>query len=97
MPIVGSHLAQSIAAIPVAERAAVRQAARRPGERAAVRRHAEDEVIVEPTAVEAAEATRNLAGNEQEESHQDRQQHAGYTADGKPATDEDTPRLDVRG
>jgi len=84
-----------MAAVQVAERASVRQATRRLGERAAVRRHDSDEVIVEPTAVEAAEQARNLAGNDQEESHQDRQQHASYTADGRPAADDETPRLDV--
>ena len=96
MPIIGSHLAQSVAAVPVAERAAVRNAPRKV-ERASVRKHSDDEVLVEPTSVEAAEAVRNLAGNDQEESHQDRQEHGGYTAEGRLTPDADAPRLDVRG
>lgn len=52
-----------------------------------------DEVIVQ---VEAAEAVRHLAGNEQEEAHNDRQSKPRYDARGKSRPDE-APRIDMEG
>ncbi len=52
-----------------------------------------DEVIVQ---VEAAEAVRNLAGNEQEEAHSDRESKTRYDARGKSKPDE-APRIDMEG
>ncbi len=52
-----------------------------------------DEVIVQ---VEAAEAVRSLASNEQEEAHEDHQARPQYNAKGRPAKI-GPPRIDVQG
>jgi hypothetical protein len=93
--IVGSNVAQSMAGLSQAERSAVQEkreeAARRVESRS--RRAEGDEVIVQ---TEAAEAARRLAGNDQEEAHEDRQSHAQYAPDGR-ARQAGQGRLDVEG
>lgn len=76
MSIVGSNLAQSVAAINAAQRAQSKEKERAESARPRDTRSFED--AYEATKVEAAEAVRNLKGNDQEETHEDRQEHAGY-------------------
>lgn len=53
-----------------------------------------DEVVVKTEAVEAA---RRLAGNDQEEAHEDRQSHSQYTPGGERAQRGSDAHLDVQG
>ena len=56
-------------------------------------KRADDELLLNSTAVEGAEAVRDLRGNSEEEAREDRQEHPAYA---QPDPD-DRPRLDVSG
>lgn len=94
MSIIGTSVTQSVAGLSQAERAEARQ--KRP-ERSAgaprnVRRDEADTVTVQ---AETADAVRNLAGNDQEDAREDRQEHPGYS-DSEAAADQ-RPHLDIEG
>ncbi len=76
MSIVGSNLAQSVAATNQAQRAQAKEKEKAESKRPRDARSFED--AYEASKVQAAEAVRNLKGNDQEETHEDRQEHAGY-------------------
>jgi hypothetical protein len=92
--IVGSNIAQSVAGASQAERSQV-QEKRHETARAAenrARRREDDEAVVRTEAVEAA---RRLAGNDQEETREDRQSHSYYTPGGLTTAGEG--QLDLEG
>jgi hypothetical protein len=75
-----------------AERSAARDRKAGPTKGVAAKR-AEDTVTV---ATESDSAVRGLAGNGQEEAHEDRQEHPQYTPEGELAPDQ-RPSLDIQG
>jgi len=92
-----NNIASSIAGAKQAERTAVREqdkAAKR-GRRPAERITKRDEVEVGE--VEHAEATRNAKGNDQEETHEDREARGHYDAHGGYSVEREPPRLDLEG
>jgi len=74
--IIGSNLAQSVASINQAQRAQSKEKEKAESNRPRDARSLED--AYEATKVEAAEAVRNLKGNDHEETHEDREEHASY-------------------
>jgi hypothetical protein len=92
--IVGSNIAQSMAGLSQAERSQVQEKRSEANRSAANRARRKDEVIVQTEAVEAA---RRLAGNDQEEAHEDRQSHSQYTPGGNTAPAGTRPQLDLEG
>lgn len=96
MPIIGTNLAASAAGAPGAERAASRRPERAETTRSRARRPDKDEVIVGASAVDAPEAVRSLKGNDQEETREDREEHAAYTSRGKVAS-RGPSKLDLAG
>lgn len=79
MGIIGTNLAGSLAGLNQAEKAAVvektKEAAR---PRLPVRARQGDELDLPVTDLDAAGALRDLKGNGEEETHEDRQQHPQY-------------------
>lgn len=96
MDPIGLPIASSVAGLNQAERSTVRDQ-KRPGETARDRfARALDEAELRVTEVEAPEAPRAVKGNDQEEAHEDRQEHAYYRPDGQARPDDTPPpRLDV--
>lgn len=97
MSVFGTSVGQSVAGAGNAERIATREKAARPPERTAARRtrpDQPDEVVVN---TESADAVRNLAGNNQEEAQEDRQEHPGYLPNGRSAGEGPHKKLDVQG
>ena len=96
MDPVGLPIASSLAGLNQAERTQTRDQ-RRPGETARDRlARAQDEAELRVTEVEAPNAPRAVKGNDQEEAHEDRQEHANYAPDGH-AQDQPPPRIDLEG
>lgn len=96
MSTIGTSVAQSLAGAGQAER--VESGDRKRTERtdprqARLRKDQHDTVTVE---VESLEAVRHLAGNDQEQAREDRQEHASYTPSGA-ARVLGKPRLDIEG
>lgn len=96
MSILGPSLAQSLAGSAQAERAAVREQAK-PVVRDPKRVRGQDQLDLEPERVESAEAVRSPKGNDQEETREDRREHASYQPGGLTPTDEPGARIDVEG
>jgi hypothetical protein len=92
--ILGSNVAQSIAGSAQAERSQVQEKRSEASRSSENRARRKDEVIVKTEAVEAA---RRLAGNDQEEAHEDRQSHSQYTPGGNAAPHAGEPKLDLEG
>lgn len=89
MSSIPSSLAQSVASVNQAQRSQSKEKERADSARPRRLRDA-----YEATQVEAAEAVRNLKGNDQEETHEDRTAHDGYD----PRTAKKRPRhIDVEG
>ncbi len=96
MSIVGSNIAQSVAGLTQAERTDAREKQRiEQGQNRGPRRLKDeyDNVVDE---VEAAEAIRKLASNDQEEAHEDRREHPHYLPSGELSKDK-PPQIDVQG
>ena len=96
MSTIGTSVAQSLAGSAGAER--VESGERKRSERAdprqaRVRKDQHDTVTVE---TETLESVRNLAGNDQEQAREDRQEHPSYTPSGA-ARVLGRPRLDIEG
>ncbi len=96
MSIFGPSIASSVAGAPQAERSAVSRTAKEDRERSRSRKLAEDRHDVPIDQVELTDAVRSLKDNSQEETHEDRQEHANYSPDGRFHHDP-TPRLDIEG
>lgn len=92
---------QSLANLPQAEQIRAKDAQRRSdasASRPGMRPRGKDELVVSPDSVEAIESARNLKGNADEESHQDRREHSAYTPGGRRNADAQAQRrLDVNG
>jgi hypothetical protein len=90
--IFGTTPTPPVPGLSAAERSAARS--RKPGApRASGAKRGEDAVTI---ATESDSAVRGLAGNGQEEAHEDRQEHRQYTPGGELAADK-RPSLDVEG
>lgn len=95
MSILGTSGAQSAAGAPQAERAEAREA-RTPRQPARPARTADEyDTFVRNT--ESPEAVRSLAGNDQEQAHQDRREHPHYAPDQPPPDGTARKQIDVRG
>jgi hypothetical protein len=94
MSIFGSSVAQSIAGSSQAERSQVQEKRAETNRASESRARRKDEVVVKTEAVEAA---RRLAGNDQEEAHEDRQSHSQYTPGGNAAPERGEAKLDLEG
>lgn len=94
----GPNLASSIAGAPAAERQQVQRSNRETRDRARARETKRDEHDAPVDQVELTEAVRNLKDNSQEETHDDREEHPGYTASRKPVSKKTRrPRIDIEG
>jgi hypothetical protein len=97
MSIVPTNLAASMAAAPSVERPEAREKDRkekvRAGARAGGQRDA-DQVVV---GLETAEAVRDLAGNTEEQTHEDRQAHPAYDPGGRLERGAGRPHIDIQG
>jgi hypothetical protein len=94
MPILPTSIAQSLAGLDGAQRARAVEARKKPAPRTD-RARAPDELIVGTDAIERAGALRPLAGNAEEDSHEDRQ--SGEGRDTRTQQAPNPPRLDVAG
>ena len=98
MDPVGPPIASSVAGTHAAERNASKEA-KRTDQRPTARfrkLHEVDEVSISP--IEGSEARRDPKGNDQEESHEDRQEHGHYTiADAERRDGDHKPHIDVQG
>jgi hypothetical protein len=56
-----------------------------------------DEVILDASAVESAEAVRGMKGSDQEESHEDAQRRRHYQPPAPGTPEDERPRLDLAG
>jgi hypothetical protein len=95
--VFGTSAAQSLAGQSQAERVetAEKRKAERAGPREARSRKDEhDSVVVD---VETLQAVRHLAGNDQEQAHEDRREHPYYTPSGQSRAEAGRPRLDIEG
>ena len=91
-----SNVAQSVSGLSQAEKIEARE--KRPEKpKAAQRRTRTDETDLVTVDTESADAVRNLKGNDQEETHEDRQEHPPYDGRGSLAQGDARPRLDVEG
>lgn len=86
MPLVGSILPASLGGVEPRDVSVNKARERR---KAAMRaaspsRDVDEATISEAAGINAAETVRSVKGNEDEESREDRQEHAGYTAQGVP-------------
>lgn len=98
MSVIGNGVAQSVAGAIPAGAAASREIERRKEEKKAVAKRTEDlaELTVETT--QTTEAVRPVAGNEQEEAHEDHRATGGYNPSGSvPAADPASRRIDLQG
>lgn len=94
----GPTLASSIAGAPQAERQQVLRTNREARDRARARESQRDEADAPLDKVELTEAVRNLKDNSQEETRDDREQHAPYSSAGRPVRRaDDRQRLDLEG
>jgi hypothetical protein len=95
--IVPTNLAASMAAASSVERPEVREKDRkdkvRAGTRAGGQRDA-DQVVV---GLETAEAVRNLGGNTEEQTREDRESHPAYDPGGRLGPSAGRPHLDIQG
>ena len=96
MSLFGPGITQSIAGAEAAQRAALREQARKARAAAPSRRSVEDELDLEVSTAESADAVRGLKGNEQEEASLDHKGHQPPTYQ-PPAQKPDEPSLDVQG
>lgn len=98
MSIIGTNAAQSAAGVQQAEKAEARDKRVDPQKRRPARTGDEYDTFVKNA--ETPEAVRNLAGNDQEQAREDRQEHPPapqYLPDGKLAKPKPAKRIDVRG
>ncbi len=96
--IAGTNAAQSAAGIQQAEKAEARSASRAAPQKAKRAPHGADEYDTFVRNTESPEAVRNLAGNDQEQAHEDRQEHPPhYLPDGTLARPGPAKRIDFKG
>jgi hypothetical protein len=94
MSSLGANVAQSVSALGQAQRTeSAKKRAREDTKARARRPEHEDEVVVE---VETLRAVRDLKGNDQEETHEDREATTQYRPDGS-LPDKPHPHIDVQG
>ena len=95
----GINLASALAGTQQAEKIVARDTKRQEQTRKSGIRRGRDEQDLSVAKVETAEAVRQTTGNDQEETHSDRQAHAGYTAAGakRARAGAAPPSIDVRG
>lgn len=93
MSTIGTNVAQSLAGAGQAERSQVQEKRNEDVRRAEKRTKKSDEVVVR---IEAVEAARRLAGNDQEEAREDRHSHTPYTPGGQ-THEERNSSFDVEG
>lgn len=95
---IAPHIASSVAGVHQAEKQASRESEKTDRRRPVARvvRRGDDNLDLEVTEVEEVEATRNAKGNDQEETHEDRQAHGHYDARGA-LSDEPPRRVDLEG
>lgn len=84
----------AIAGAQQSERAALREAEKQKPIRPA--RRAADGFEADVANVETADAVRNLAGNAEEEAHEDRREHPGYSPSPSPNDTDRPPAIDVQ-
>lgn len=98
MDLVGLPIASSIAGASQAERQAARDTQKAEEKRPARRfKRLGDDADLNVTPTESVDAVRDAKGNDQEESHEDRQEHSpAYDAQGH-ACRSNRPHLDVEG
>jgi hypothetical protein len=95
MSLIGSSVAQSVAGLSQAERAEAKvKGPAAPREARLARKDDKDRVVVHTETVDAA---RGLKSNDQEEAHEDRQEHPGYTPQGAKGGSTPPARLDLEG
>ena len=94
MQVPGANLVSSIigAADAKSRDAAAKLRAKRQETRPAAERFPGDEALLR---TEHTDAVRNMKGNDQEESREDREEHAGYSP--HPNAPSARPRLDLEG
>lgn len=90
MSTIGTNVTQSVAGLSQAERIEARD--KKPAEKKTPARNREDDLYVAQT--ESEDGVRALSGNADEETHEDRKQHDGYTPGGDT---EKRPHLDIEG
>lgn len=95
----GINLASALAGTQQAEKVTARETKRTEQTRKSGVRRGRDEQDLSVVKVETAEAVRKTTGNDQEETHSDREAHAGYTAAGAKRARAGTAArsIDIRG
>lgn len=96
MSVLGPAIVQSVAGLSQAEQVAVRDKDRKKTTEPQRKRRPEDAVDIDVDALTATDAVRNLKGNADEETADDRAEHDHYQAQQRKAKSR-TPRLDVQG
>lgn len=96
MDPVGLPIASSLAGAAQSERESVREKRRAEAETNRRIRRDADGADLSVNGVESAEAVRSAKGNDQEEAHEDRQEHAWYAPDGSLSR-ASRRRLDLEG
>ncbi|MDQ7012583.1 MAG: hypothetical protein Q9O74_01650 [Planctomycetota bacterium] len=93
----GPNLAASIAGAPAAERQRVQRSALEARAHARARETRRDERDAPVDQVELTEAVRNLKDNSQEETQDDRKQHADGSKRRRAAPDSERHQIDLEG
>lgn len=96
MDPIGLPIASSVAGAAQSERDSVREKRKAEAESSRRLRRDADGADLSLHGVESAEAVRSAKGNDQEEAHEDRQEHAWYAPDGS-VEHARRPRLDLEG
>lgn len=79
MSILPTNTAASVAGLGQAERIVTKDTAKKDADKAAGRKAIRDEVDLVVVNTETADAVRNLKGNKDEETREDKQEHPAYT------------------
>ena len=96
MSVLGPALVQSVAGLSQAEQVALRDKDRKKAAAPERKRRPEDAVDIDVDSVQTSEAVRNLKGNADEETAEDRTEQDHYRAQQRKAAGQ-RPRLDVQG
>jgi len=96
---IAPHIASSLAGVHQSERQAARETEKTERRRhdSQVIKRGDDNLDLEVSEVEEAEAVRSAKGNDQEETHEDRTSHGYYDAHGDLAEEAPAPRVDLEG
>lgn len=93
--MIGTSVAQSAAGAPQAERTEAADRRRAEPARARPVKRSADEYDHPAADVDAPDAVRHLAGNDQEQAREDRREHPAYLPDGRLRSD-GVRRLDIQ-